>query len=206
MNSAHRSPLAQPDWHYIEKPALEDFRAEDWTVLNRQRAPFYRERQASHVLALLRVSEHDPTFGYRVNNYRHCLQSATLAMQAGLDEETVVVCLLHDIGFVACPASHGDFAAALLGNYISPRNHWMLRQHQLFQQVHLHEYPGAKPDAREQYRGTPHFEWAAEFVAKFDQNAIDDEFPVPPLEFFVPMVERLFARPSQPVPTDEGSR
>ncbi len=197
MNAPNRSTLASPGWRYIEKPTLEDFRAEDWTLLNQQRKSFYRDRQATHVLELLKVSENDPTFGYKVNNYRHCLQSATLALQAGLDEETVVVLLLHDIGFVACPASHGDFAAALLGHYVSARNYWMLQHHQIFQQVHLHEYPGAQPDAREQYWGSPHFEWTAEFVAKFDQNAIDEQFDTPPLDFFRPMVERLFARAPQ---------
>jgi predicted HD phosphohydrolase len=200
--TAQRSPLANADWQYIEKPSLDDFGAEDWTVLSRQRRPFYRERQAAHVLDLLLVSEHDPSFGYKINNFRHCLQSATLVLQAGLDEETVVVALLHDIGFVACPANHGDFSAALLGNYISPRNYWMLRHHQIFQQVHLHDYPGAEPAARDRYRGAPHFEWTAEFVAKFDQNAIDDGFPVPDLDFFAPMVKRLFARSPQPIPAE----
>jgi len=34
-----------------------------------------------------------------VNNYRHSLQSAIMALRDGLSEEDVVVCLLHDIGF-----------------------------------------------------------------------------------------------------------
>lgn len=196
---ASRSPLADPHWRYVEKHTLDDFRHDDWSLLNAQRAVFYRDRQADHVLSLLRVNENDPSFGYKVNNYRHCLQSATMIFQAGLDEESVVVALLHDIGFVACPANHGNFAAALLGNYISECNHWMLQHHQIFQQVHLHDYPGATPEARDQWRGTPHFQWTADFVEKFDQNAIDNHFDVPPLDFFVPMVHRLFAGPVRPI-------
>ena len=43
--------------------------------------------------------------------------------------------------------------------------------------------------------GHPHYEAAADFVARFDQNAIDPTMPTYPIEAFAPMVHRLFARP-----------
>ena len=109
------SPLMQADWHYVNKSSLEEFSRADWQTLLSQRQVYYREQQARQVLRMLADSEHDATFGYRVNNYRHCLQSATLALRDGRDEEDIVVSLLHDVGFIACPDSHGEFAAALLG-------------------------------------------------------------------------------------------
>lgn len=199
------APLAHSEWRYVAKSTLEDFRADDWGTLNAQRARYYAERQADEVLAMLAVGQDLPTYGYRINNYQHCLQSATMLHQAGLDEETVVVGLLHDIGFVACPATHGPFAAALLGAYVSEQNRWMLQHHQVFQQFHLHEYPDIDRNERERWRGHPHFDWTAEFVEKFDQNAIDPNADMAPVEFFAPMVRRVFARSPRVVPLDRSS-
>jgi predicted HD phosphohydrolase len=194
---ARRSPLLKPEWQYVEKVSLEDFVPADWGVLDSQRAVFHAEQQAHHVLRVLADSKDDPTFGYMVNNYRHGLQSATMALRDGLDEEDVVVALLHDVGFTTCPAMHGEFAAALLGAYVSERNYWMLRHHQIFQQVHSPSQPDCNPHAREQWRGHPHFEWTAEFVAKYDQAATDPDYDCLPLEVFEPMVRRIFARPQR---------
>lgn len=198
-----RSPLLRPDWAYVEKVDLEDFRAADWALLNRQRGVYQAAEQARQVLRLLECAQHDPTFGYLVNNYRHSLQSATMALRDGLDEETVVVALLHDVGFTVCPDAHGEFSAALLGAYVSDRHWWMLRHHTIFQQVHLHEYPGLDPNERERWRGHPHFEWTATFVAKYDQNATDPDYECLPLAAFEPMVTRVFARTPRPRLTED---
>ncbi|MBU3737886.1 MAG: phosphohydrolase [Rhodoferax sp.] len=197
QQTKHYDALAHGDWHYIEKRSLESFSASDWGVMNAQRRQYMAELQADQVLRLLKGSEHDPTFGYMVNNYRHCLQSATMALRDGLEEEDVVVALLHDVGFITCPLMHGDFAAALLGAYVSERNHWMLRHHATFQNLHSPNLPGGNPHERERWRGHPHFDWTAEFVARYDQAASDPDYPCEPLETFVPMVRRIFARAPQ---------
>ena len=196
------APPAEVGWRTVDKLTLDDFRAADWALLDRQREPFYAGRQAERVLGMLVAEQGDPTFGYRINNFQHSLQAATLAWRAGEDEETVVVALLHDIGFIACPGTHGPFAAALLGAYVSERNRWMLERHQIFQLAHLREYPHGDPEARERWRGHPHFAWTADFVARYDQNAIDPGYPTAPLEFFAPLVRRILARPPRPVPLD----
>jgi len=188
------SPLLRPGWHYLEPLSLEEFSAEDWALLDAQREPYDRERQAAEVLRILRASRDDPTFGYQINNFRHCLQSATKAYRAGKDEEYVVAALLHDIGFVVAETTHAAFAAALLEPYISADNHFMLAQHMVFQAVHFTHHPTADRHARERWRGHPAFERAAEFVALFDQDAVDPRYDNLPLEAFEPMVHRLFLR------------
>lgn len=193
----HYTPLSDPDWRYIKKLSLQDFSTADWNLLNQQRAIFRARHQAEHVLRLLSASEHDPSFGYMVNNYRHSLQSATMVLRDGLPEEDVVVALLHDVGFTTCPFHHGDFAANLLAGSVSDRNHWMLRHHATFQNVHSPNMPGNDPHERERWRGHPHFDWTAEFVARYDQAASDPDYPCEPLETFIPMVWRIFARPVQ---------
>lgn len=194
------SALLQTNWQYIEKISLEDFTAIDWEVMNRQRAVYQAEQQASQVLRMLVASRDDAAFGYMVNNYRHCLQSATMAMRDGHDEETIVVALLHDIGFIACPKSHGEFAAALMGAYIEDKHYWMLQRHAIFQDIHAPTFPGVDPNARERWRGHPHFEWAATFVAKYDQAATDPNYDCAPIDVFEPMVRRFFAKTPKPRP------
>ena len=195
---SHYSPLLKPDWKYIEKVSLEDFTADDWTLLNRQRTEYAPAEQARQVLRMLASSKDDPTFGYMVNNYRHSLQSASMALRDGLPEEDIVVALLHDVGFIACPSMHGAFAATLMGAYISDRNYWMLNRHAVFQNLHSPGMPGVDQHERERWRGHAHFEWAATFVAKYDQDATNPHYDLVPLETFVPMVKRLFARPPKP--------
>ena len=197
------SPLLKSDWHYVDKISLEDFTRADWDILNTQRIQYYGEQQARQVLRMLADSRDDPTFGYLVNNYRHCLQSATMALRDGLDEEDVVVALLHDVGFIACPQRHGEFAAALLGAYVSERNEWMLRRHAIFQDVHAANHPDADRHARERWRGHPHFEWAATFVDRYDQAATDPHYDCAPLDHFEPMVQRIFSRPPRRAPLPE---
>jgi len=86
-------------------------------------------------------------------------------------------------------------AASLLGAYVSDRNHWMLRHHATFQNLHSPNMPGVDQHGRERWRGNPYFDWTAEFVARYDQAAADPAYPCEPIETFVPMVRAIFSRP-----------
>jgi len=197
-----RTPLLKPDWAHVEATHLADLRAPDWQLLAAQRSVFDAELRAAHVLRMLQASEADPSFGYQVNNHRHCLQSATAALQDGRDEEYVVVALFHDVGFTACPSSHGLFAAALLGPHVSEAHRWLLAHHQIFLAQHYHEHPDETldRDAREAWRGHPHFEATAEFVERYDAPTIHPGRPEAPIETFVPMPTRLLSRPPRSLP------
>lgn len=194
-----RSPLLRDDWSYVEAIALDDFAPGDFALLDSQRVPFGAERQADEALRMLEASENDPSFGYPINNFRHCLQTATMAHRAGKDEDYVAIALLHDIGFTVAPRTHGQFAAALLAPYVTPEDHWMLVHHAIFQNVHCLRHPTMDRDERDKWRGHPAFERTAEFVANFDQNTMDPNYDNMPIEAFAPMVRRLFAKPPRPV-------
>ena len=92
--------------------------------------------------------------------------------QDDADEETIVCGLFHDLGLIVCPDNHGEFSAALLANYIFEKNHWMLRHHALFLDHHASGNLQLDANARESYRGHPYFEYTAEWVARYDQTAI----------------------------------
>lgn len=192
-----RSALLHDGMAYVRPVTMDDLGRAEWALLAEQRRVFDAELQAAHVLRALEASASDPTFGYQVNNFRHCLQSATAALQAGRDEEYIVLALLHDIGFTLCPTNHGPFAGALLGPYVSDRNQWILEHHQIFLLHHTHDHPDEALDsnARERWRGHPHFAATAEFVEHFDQGTILPGLPEAPLALFAPMVRRVFARP-----------
>ena len=197
------SPLLKTDWKYFEKPIAE-FSRSDWTVLNAQRREYYENQQVEQLLRMLKVMENDPAFGYPINTYQHCLQSATRVYQAGFEPETVVVALFHDIGFVVSPENHGEFAAALLKPYISEKNYWMLKHHGDFQAYYCHDHPTV-PDrlVRERWKDHPYYDWAVEFVGSYDQNAMDPNYDTLPLSFFEPIVHQV-VKPSN-LETDRSS-
>lgn len=189
------SPLSEPGWRHIDKTNLEDFTEDDWAVLNAQRAPYLAEERARQALEMLAAQKDAPSFGYQVNNYEHCLQAATFALQDGQDEETIVVSLFHDIGFVTSNETHGEMAAQFLRPFVSDRNVWMLERHMYFQTLHLPAYPGVDTALRERWRGHEWFGWTADWVRKYDIGSIDAAAETAPLSVFEPMVHRIFARP-----------
>ncbi|MBZ9538559.1 HD domain-containing protein [Modicisalibacter tunisiensis] len=164
----------------------------DWAIID---AHFqrYQNDVARRVLEHLQRLRGD-THGYPVDRYTHSLQTATRALDAGADEETVVCALLHDIGDDLAPANHAEIAAAILAPYVDPLNMWMIRHHELFQGYHYRAFYGLDPQAREAYRDHPAYARTVRFCDEWDQRAFDPDYPTRPLEDFVPMVERLFAR------------
>ncbi len=188
------SPLAHDDWQYVDKRCLDDYRAEDWKILNRQRKQYHDEQMVDQILRILTCQKDDPGYVYTVNNYYHCLQTATRMFRDERPEEDVVVGLFHDIGFITCNETHGEFAAALLRPYISEKNHWMLIRHAIFQQYHCYELDGCDRHERDQWKDHPYFAWTAEFVDKYDQGTINHDEEILPIEAFEPMVRRLFGK------------
>ena len=188
------SPLGEPHWVRAAGGAMAAFGSAEGQALDRQRDESLAREKPRVVLALFEALGGEPSFGYDINMQRHGLQSATFALRDGRDEETVAVALLHDIGFTLARETHGAFAAMVLGPYISEANRWMLVHHQIFLDHHVHGDPLVDRDARERWRGHPHFEWTATFVERYDQAAVSAAREILPLVTFIPMVHRLFAR------------
>jgi len=70
-------------------------------------------------------------FKQRFGPSQHLLQSARLAVKNGLDEKTVLACLLHDIavfGFIR--SDHGYWGAQMLEPYVDEEVSWAIRAHQ----------------------------------------------------------------------------
>lgn len=153
----------------------------------------WRKILADRVIQQIKMLK-EVELAWPVNDYDHSLQTATRCLRDGQDEEMVVCALLHDVGEVAGPHSHGDIAAALLRPYISEANHWMIQNHTVFQGYYFWHHTGRDRNAREKFRGHPHFERTASFCEKWDMPAFDPKYDSMPLEAFEPMIRRIFGR------------
>ena len=71
-----------------------------------------------------------PKFGLPTAAAPHCVQTAMQALKAGMDEETILACLLHDIGLAVVRPDHGWWGAQLVEPYVSEKVSWAIRYHQ----------------------------------------------------------------------------
>jgi predicted HD phosphohydrolase len=132
--------------------------------------------------------------GQPLDQYDHCLQTATRALRDGADEEVVVAALIHDIGDQIAYDNHSELAATMLRPFVTPATHWMVAHHGIFQGYYYFHHVGKDRDERERYRGHPAFEKTVEFCEKWDQAAFDPDYDTMPFAAFEPMLRRLFSR------------
>ncbi len=176
---------------------MADSTAEDWKIISAEYMPFAKALP-ERILAHLQLLGGD-CGGFAVDRLTHSLQTATFAHRAGKDEEYVVCALLHDIGDTMASFNHPDVAVAILKPFVSTENLWMVEKHGIFQGYFFFHHLGMDRNMREQFRGHPCFERTAEFCEKYDGPAFDPNGETLPLEFFAPMVNRLFAKPKNTI-------
>jgi len=191
-----------PDHGDIDAPrakfaAMAEGTQEDWMKIASQFIPF-AANGGKRVLEHLRLLDGDYG-GFPIDRLSHSLQTATRAFKDDRDEEYVVCALLHDIGDTLGAYNHPDIAAAILKPFVSAQNHWMVRQHGIFQGYYFFHYLGMDRDMRDQFRGHEHYQHTAEFCEKYDQNAFDPDYETMPLKAFEPMVMKLFSEPKNSV-------
>ncbi len=178
-----------------EFKTMVESKAEDWQIIGGHMIPFVRDLP-KRMLTHLQLLDGDYG-GYPVDRLEHCLQTATRAHRDGRDEEYVVCALLHDIGDTLGPSNHADVAATLLEPYVSEENHWIVKHHGIFQGYYFFHYVGLDKDGRDAYKDHPYYQACVDFCHLYDQNSFDADFDSEPLEFFVPMVERVLAAPKK---------
>jgi predicted HD phosphohydrolase len=170
---------------------------EDWAIIMAEQIPF-AQGGGKRVLDHLRLLEGDYG-GFPVDRLTHCLQTATRAHRDGRAEDYVVMALVHDIGDTLGAYNHPDIAAAVLKPFVSEELHWIVQHHGIFQGVNFFHHIGLDRDMREQFRGHEHFAATEEFIEKYDCPAFDPDYDTLPLEFFEPMVMRMFQYPKNSI-------
>ena len=177
---------------------------EDYELLDRLEAEFSKGT-ADRVLTMLRDLAGSLS-GYKIDRLEHSLQCASRAYRDRADEELVVAALLHDIGDLLSPFNHSELAAAVLRPYVSERTYWIVLHHGLFQSYYYAHHTGGDRNARDAYRDHPWYQDTVEFCHRWDQSSFDPDYESLPLEFFEPMVRRIFSPnpPMDGVRTAEG--
>jgi hypothetical protein len=151
-------------------------------------------------------------FGPRHTN--HMLQSATLALKAGVDEKGVLACLLHDIGLVGLVGTdHGYWGAQLVAPYVDEKVAFAIRYHQALRffpdAAAGYDYPqsyidifGAdyvpEPYIRADYDYARSHKWygMARMITVNDVYAFDPDAVVK-LEDFTDIIGRHFRQPRE---------
>lgn len=161
-----------------------------------------------------------PKFGMPFAAGMHCVQCATLALKAGMDEETVLGCLLHDVGMVVMRPDHGWWGAQLVEPYVSEKVAWAIRYHQALRyyadESVGYEYPAMYVTMfGENYRPPEHIEAAYRFALKhpwymiarqitvFDDYSFDKDAPWA-LEPFADIIGRHFRQPREGLGNDSS--
>jgi len=188
-------PTSPPE--IVKLRALSDATPEDWTIIVRAEENYRRAHGPGAGLlgALASIAGGEP-IGVPVSLYTHCLQTATRVLNAGLDDELVVVALFHDLPEAFSDNHHGVLAAQLLAPWISERRSWLLTHHVEFQNFHFMGHPTRDRHERDRYRGHPYYEETAHFCEFYDQNSFDPDYPTLPLSAFEPIVKRFFGGPA----------
>ena len=132
--------------------------------------------------------------GYQVSRLEHSLQSATKAFKNGESEEMIVAALLHDIGDELAPMNHSEYAASILKPYVSEKTHWIIEKHGEFQMFYYAHHLGGDKNKRDKYKDHKYYQDTIDFCEKYDQNSFDPNYKSFPLEFFKPIVKKIFSR------------
>lgn len=181
---------------------MEDGTREDYELLEEYEVPFIAET-ADRVLTQLKALG-GSLGGYQVSRYEHSLQSATRAHNDGQDEEMVVAALLHDIGDTLAPLNHSEIAAAVMRPYVSEKTYWIIKHHGAFQFYYFGHHYDMDRNVRDHFKDSPYYQDCIDFCYKYDQCSFDPNYDTKPLEFFEPMVRRIFSR--EPNSWDVGNK
>ena len=176
---------------------MKDGDEEDYNFLTKHEVEHTKGTANRLLKALVELDQ--SLSGYKVTRLGHSLQSATRAFHDGADIDWIVSALLHDIGDNLAPSNHADFAATLLQPFVSEKNYWIVKHHGIFQGYYFFEYLGLDKNMRDSFKDHPYFEDCKVFCEKYDQNSFDPDYESLPLDFFIPMIKKVFAKPKNTI-------
>jgi hypothetical protein len=146
--------------------------------------------------------------------FRHLLQSAKTALDAGQDEKIVIACLLHDISNGALlRTDHGYWSAQLVAPYVSEEVAWAIKYHQALR-YYADESVGFRyPDAYNAFFGPDYqppdyiryaydearaHRWymTSRLITIYDMYTFQEGWSVDP-EMFTDLIGRHFKEPKE---------
>jgi len=177
---------------HVKFTQMKDGDKEDYEFLTEHEIE-YTKGTADRLLKAL-VDLDESLSGYQITRLGHSLQSATRAYRDGADIDWVVCALLHDIGDIYAPYNHDEYAATLLRPFVREQCAWVVQTHGDFQMIYYGHHVGGDQHKRDRHAGNPYFDDCAQFCERWDQSSFDPNYDTLPLDFFAPMVHKVFAR------------
>ena len=110
-------------------------------------------------------------FKLRFSPATHVLQSADKAQKAGMPEDVIFACLIHDVVHALMKTDHGWWGAQLFEPYIAPKVTFGLRYHQALRFFPDHKAGYEYPDLYrvifgKDYVPPPYIESAHDYAKK----------------------------------------
>ncbi len=132
---------------------------------------------------------------YKISRLDHVLQCATRAHRDGADDDWVAAALVHDLGDVLAPFTHGQVAAEILRPFVKEEVTWVVRNHGIFQMYYNKSLSQQERNSRDKLKDHPYYQSAVYFCEKWDQCSFDPDYPFESLDFFIPVIKSVFTRP-----------
>jgi predicted HD phosphohydrolase len=174
-------------------PILQKRTQADWAEREKEIAQYNQatpNRIKQMLLALAQIDSHSS-----MNQLQHSLQTATRASRSGASEEMIVAALCHDISKLVSTENHAAVAAEILKPFVDHVTYEIIRTHTDFQARYFHAHRGPRKDPRDKYRRQPWFAAACQFADEWDMPARDPSYDTYSLEYFWPMIEKIFSTP-----------
>ena len=171
---------------------MRDGTAEDYLIIRRNdqiTAQELPERVMSH---LSEMALDDGA--YQVSRLEHVVQCATRAYRDGADDDWVIAALLHDLGDVLAPYTHGQVASEIIRPFVKKEVTWVVRNHGIFQMYYNKSLSTKERNSRDQFKDHPYYQLAVDFCENWDQCSFDPEYQSEDLVFFEPLLRRVFSR------------
>lgn len=172
--------------------AMKDGSATDFLIIAENDLVTARELPDRIIEHLQEMAKDDGA--YQLSRLDHVLQCATRATRDDADDEWVAAALLHDIGDVLAPFTHGQVAAEILRPFVKEEVAWVVRNHGIFQMYYNKSLSAEERNSRERFRDHPYFQLAVDFCENWDQCSFDPRYQHERLEFFIPLIRRIFTR------------
>lgn len=131
---------------------------------------------------------------YQISRLDHVLQCATRAYNDKANDDWIIAALMHDIGDVLAPHTHGQVASEILRPFVNEEVTWVVRHHGIFQMHYNVSLSIGQRNSREEFKSHPFYQSAIDFCEKWDQCSFDPTYDSKPLEFFIPLVHKVFTR------------
>jgi len=131
---------------------------------------------------------------YKISRLDHVLQCASRAHRDNADDDWVIAALLHDLGDVLAPFTHGQVAGEILRPFVREEVAWVVSHHGIFQMYYNTSLTKVQRHSRDQFKEHPYYQSAIDFCENWDQCSFNPDYDTENLEFFVPIIKRVFAK------------